>query len=185
MAASRKGCRAAGFTLLEMIVSLLVVSLILLLGLQVLLESRILLLKTDQEIGRPLPQLFTRLLRRDVQGSRGILAPRPSWTIEPLVLEAADGTRIRYERDAGAIERQLLDSSNELVNSRSLLQDVSSWQWRRLAPGLVEVQVGYLQPRAPGSALAPGLARLREAGVEPEVLTLRFALRARPGRRSW
>ena len=74
---------------------------------------------------------------------------------------------------------------NRFPNSRTLMQNVNSWQWRRLAPGLLEVQIVYLKPRAPTSSLAPGLARLREGGVEPEILSLRYALRARPGRRSW
>lgn len=185
MAASRQTGRPSGFTLIEMVVSLLLVSLVLMLGLQVLLETRFLFLKADQEIGRPLPQLFARLLRRDAQGAKGIFSPRPTWTIEPLVLEAPDGTRVRYQRDSGDINRLLFNDSNELVNSRTLMQNVDSWQWRRLAPGLVEVQIVYLKPRVPTSSLAPGLARLREGGVEPEILTLRYALRARPGRRTW
>lgn len=185
MAAKRSTGRQTGFTLIEMVVSLLLVSLVLLLGLQVLLETRFLFLKADQEIGRPLPQLFARLLRRDAQGAMGIFAPRPTWTIEPLVLEAPDGTRIRYQLDTGEIQRQLFNESNELINSRTLVRNVTSWQWRRLAPGLLEVQIAYLKPRAPTSNLAPGLARLREGGVEPEILSLRYALRARPGRSSW
>lgn len=185
MAADRATGRQTGFTVIEMLVSLLVVSLVMLLGLQVLLETRFLFMKADQEIGRPVPQLFARLLRRDAQGAMSIFAPRPTWTVEPLVLEAPDGTRVRYQRDGGNIDRQLFDDSNELINSRTLMQNVRSWQWRRLAPGLVEIQIAYMKPRAPTSALAPGLARLREGGVEPEILSLRFALRARPGRRTW
>jgi len=185
LAASLRTGHQTGFTLIEMLVSLLVVSLVLALGLQVLLETRFLFMKVDQEIGRPVPHLFARLLRRDAQGAMGIFAPRPTWTIEPLVLEAPDGTRVRYQQDSGNINRLLFNDSNELINSRTLMQNVNSWQWRRLAPGLLEVQIVYLKPRAPTSSLAPGLARLREGGVEPEILSLRYALRARPGRRSW
>ncbi|MGB3562348.1 MAG: prepilin-type N-terminal cleavage/methylation domain-containing protein [Thermoanaerobaculia bacterium] len=185
MATSRRTGRQTGFTLIEMVVSLLVMSLVLALGLQVLLETRFLLMKADQEIGRPMPQLFARLLRRDAQGAAGIFAPQPTWTIQPLVLQSPDGTRVRYQRNGGNIDRQLFNESNELINTRTLMQNVNSWQWRRLAPGLLEVQIVYLKPRAPTSSLAPGLARLREGGIEPEILSLRYALRARPGRRSW
>jgi prepilin-type N-terminal cleavage/methylation domain-containing protein len=185
LAASRRTGRQTGFTLIEMVVSLLVVSLVLALGLQVLLETQFLFMKADQELGRPMPQLFARLLRRDAQGAAGIFAPQPTWTVQPLVLEEPDGTRVRYQRDGGDINRQLFNESNVLINTRTLMQNVDSWQWRRLAPGLVEIQIAYLIPRAPTSSIAPGLARLREGGVEPEILTLRFALRARPGRRTW
>ena len=158
MAANRATGRQKGFTLIEMLVSLLVVSLVLALGLQVLLETRFLFMKADQEIGRPVPQLFARLLRRDAQGARGIFAPRPTWTIEPLVLEAPDGTRVRYQQDSGNINRQQFNESNELINSRTLMQNVNSWQWRRLAPGLLEVQIVYLKPRA-GRVRAAAIAR--------------------------
>lgn len=182
---SKRFQRGRGFTLLEMLVSLVIVALIMALAMQVLLETQIIFKRAENELGRPVTQLFTRLLRRDAQGSKRIWPSRTTWTIEPLMLEALDGTWVRYERDTGQVIRVLLDKSNQVANRRTLLRDVTYLQWKQPTAGLLEVEIGYRRPKTPDTALAPGLARLREGGYEVDTLSLRFALRALPGKTSW
>lgn len=173
-----------GFTLLELLVSLLLVALILALAVGLLREVQWTFLRTGREMVEPIPQMVAQLLRHDVRAARRVADPDP-WGGPggPVDLVLPDGSRVRYEVLDGALVRTLFDPAGEEVGGRSLLPRVAIWRWLELTPGLVEFEIGYPRVRQ-SPTRRPGPARLRQGTPYLQSIHLRLALRARI-RRSW
>lgn len=174
--------KARGFTLIELAVSLFVVSLVLLLAMQLLNEVQLSFVEWQRTIPDPRPQLAVQLLRSDIQRSKRILSLRSANT---LSLELPDGSRIEYEREFDRLYRSVTDPGGEELGRRAIAGGIRLWSWRPISPALVELEIAYHRRSDPGGRRLGGLGRLRKAGRIDEILRMRFALRSYPGRRSW
>ena len=175
--------RQRGFTLLELTVALLVTGLILLLAVQLLGEVQAVMVQAQRSAPDPLPELAVQLLRTDIQRSTSIASPAGSG---PLRLGLPDGGCVTYDAVLGELLRVVVAADGTIQGQRLLIRNVITWGWHdSLAPGLIEVQVGFQRHREPGWRRFGGLGRVRDPGLRTESLTVRFMQRARPGRRSW
>lgn len=174
--------KAKGFTLLELVVGLFVVSLVLLLAMQLINEVQLSLLEWRRTIPDPQPQLAIQLLRSDIQRSKRILSPISG---NVLGLELPDGSRIDYERQSDRLYRSVTDPNGGELGRRVVSDGIRLWSWQPISPRLVEVEIACDRRAEPGRRRLGGLGRLREPATTTEILRMRFALRSYPGRRSW
>lgn len=173
--------RAAGFSLLEVLVTLLLVGLILLLAVQLLGEVHINSIQVQRTLPDPVPQFAIQLLRSDIQRSSSTeTAPGNG----PLGLGLPDGSRIYWDETLGRLVRTVIAADGTVQGEREIMRGLTLWSWHNsYASGLVEVQILYHRHRTPGGRRRGGTGALRESSPELASLTLRFAQRAKPGRR--
>ncbi len=140
--------RPAGFTLIELAVSLVIVGLVLALAAQLLGETQLAFVTVARENRGPAPQIAARWLRQDLRAARA-LAEDASWlpSSRPLWLLRAEGW-VSYELRDGALVRTAYDLANLPGPPRPLVGGVESWTWRRPAAGLVEVVIVHQEPLA-------------------------------------
>jgi len=175
--------RREGFTLLETLVALLLVGLILLLAVQLLGEVQARSIKVQRTLPDPLPQFAIQLLRHDIQRSSSTLTAPGNG---PLGLGQPDGGRVYWDETLGRIVRTVVAADGTTQGEREIMRGVTLWSWHNsFAPGLVEVQILYRRHRNPSSRRRGGTGALRNSSPESASLTLRFAQRARPGRRGY
>lgn len=175
-----------GFSLLEAVIALFLFSIALLLAAGLLRQGAMVAAGSARELD-DFPAAFAPgHLRADLQrataaGGSGPVAAG-GWSRRALLL-TGPGRSIRYEKVANELHRVDLGAA-AATNRRTVMTRVISFRWRRLAPGLVEVELTYLRP-AELSALElggrpdPSLPPLREE------LFLRQALRGAIQERRW
>jgi prepilin-type N-terminal cleavage/methylation domain-containing protein len=125
--------RAPGFSLLEVVVTLAVVSLGIALASRLILEAQLGLLRAQAELENPLPRYALTRLRADVEGAAGVTAILPGWRSSPLELTLADGSRISWRWSAEELERVTLDATGAPVVRHVAIRDVVGWRWRAVA----------------------------------------------------
>jgi len=173
--------RTKGFSLIELVVTLLLVGLILLMAVQLLIEVETTFVQWRRTLPDPVPQFAIQLLRSDIQRSRATGGMPGNG---PLALRQPDGSTIGYDNHFGRLVRTVIAADGTLQGERTLMRGVDLWSWNE-ALGLVEVQIAYRRHRDPGSRRRGGVGALRSPGPTLETLTLRFTQRSRPGRRVW
>jgi type II secretory pathway pseudopilin PulG len=151
--------RGAGFTLVELAISLLVAGLVLGLAAQLLGEAQLAFVTVAREQRAPAAHLAAHWLRRDLRAARS-LAPGASWVASdgPLWLLRGEGW-VCYELRGGALVRTAYDLGNLPGAARPILDGVASWSWRRPAAGLVEVTILHREPLARLLRVRADLAR--------------------------
>jgi hypothetical protein len=174
--------RSVGFTVLEMLVTLLLVGLVLTLSVQLLVRVQATSLEWRRTLPDPVPQFAIQLLRNDLHRSHSATGSPGNG---PLVLTLSDGSIVSYESTLGQLVRVVIGEDGAPLGRRTVMRGVDLWSWRMLAQGLIEVRVVYRRHRDPGGTGFGGIAALRDPGSSTETLTLRFAQRAHPGRRVW
>ena len=174
--AIRRDPGAAGYTLLELMVTMSLVGIVLLAAGQIIGGAGRLLLANDQQMADPQLSSLSTSLRRDIHRSSGVVHVVPSWDEGPLDLASWDGGRIRYVLEGEALVRETVAAGSSSVGRRVVVNGVSSWWWRMVTPQFIEVRVTVL-PR-------PGL-EASAAGVRRDVVLRRFAVRGGPDGRSW
>jgi prepilin-type N-terminal cleavage/methylation domain-containing protein len=183
---------AAGFTLVEMLVALVVLTVALALAAGLLREAAWSLAGAAREARAPLAPLAAATLRRDVQASARS-APHPLavpgstlWLSDPLVLVGHPAGSVVYAREGDRLVRRVLPPDGGEPRERDLLRDVTVWGWRLPAAGLVEVHAAFAPPAPPG-----GLRHRRfltgttAGGAGDRTVWLRAAPRAAPGGTGW
>lgn len=174
--------RQHGFTLLEMLVTLLLVGLILLLSVQMLGRVQVTSLEWRRTLPDPVPQFAIQTLRSDIQRSQ---ATSGSPGNGPLVLALSDGGLVVYESSLGRLIRVVSTTDGLVQGERTVMRGLDLWSWRMIAQGLVEVRIVYRRHQDPGGRVLGGVGALQDPGARTETLTLRFAQRARPGKHVW
>ncbi|MEM9290797.1 MAG: hypothetical protein AAGD01_03880 [Acidobacteriota bacterium] len=132
-----------GFTLVEMLVTLLLVLLVLVLSMQLLRSSGELLASSaDSDLGRRW-EVLHRQLRHDLQSAPQV-ASLPLWSSGGLALDrhpvAPPGGTLVWSLDRGRLLRDRFDAEGERDSRRVLLDGVLAWRHRR-AGSLIEVEV--------------------------------------------
>jgi len=180
-AGARTGAQA-GFTLLEMVVTLLLVGVSLFLAAGMLQEAQVLSAGATRKLQDPLGALAVTRLRSDVQGSRAVLSPSLPllWTGDPLSLSGYyPETILTWRLREGRLERILSDAaSGEVLSTQVWLSGTASWRWRLVDRSLVDVEVAWHRAPELASYALDGRPGSRPTEVL-EVDGLRLALRGR------
>ncbi len=182
----------AGFTLVEMLVALAVLTVALALAAGLLREAAWTLAGAAREARAPLAPLAAATLRSDLRASAGA-APHPLavpgsplWVSDPLVLLGHPAGTVVYAREGDRLVRRVLPAAGGVPSERDLLRDVTVWGWRLPAAGLVEVRATFAPPAPPG-----GLRHRRfltgttAGGAGDRTVWLQAAPRAAPGGAGW
>lgn len=167
-----------GFTVLEMVVSLLVVTLILVLTAGLMNHVRLVFLQEQRRVHEAVPQHALQLLRNDLHGASMVAAPSDVWTSGPLLLGTPDGGAVLWEHGTGGLERTRSDPAGETVSNRRLPAGFSGWRWRRVSPGLVDLELRLARRPVTGGARYTGSAPWRDVAPRERTLRLRLALRS-------
>jgi prepilin-type N-terminal cleavage/methylation domain-containing protein len=148
---------AAGFTLVETLVAMLVAAVALAIAAGLLREAAWAMAGAVRETRSPLASVAADTLRRDLQSCRGA-APHPLapvggayWVRDPLILLGHPAGAVGYALDDDRLVRQVMPTDGGPPRRRDLLRGVSEWGWRRPAPDLLEVRVVFMPPAAAGA----------------------------------
>lgn len=149
MAAMRK---QAGFTLVELLVSLLLLLLGLALAAQILMESAQLFAESaSEQIDTPVPLAIARL-RGDILASSSFQVTTGDHGLL-LVLAGHPAGTVLYERVGEELRRSILDDAGNPGDAVTVMRGVSSWACLPLGPRLVSLGVRYQRHAAPHSPL--------------------------------
>lgn len=148
--------RDAGFTLLEMLISLVLLALALTLAAQVLIESQQMLADATVEQRDPAVPLVMARLKAEVRKSTGFAAEGNGL----LLLGLPEGPVI-YRMAGGWLQRAVLDSAGEPAGERNVLRGITDWNCRSIpnpsgTVSLLAVEIRYLQ-YVPRKSPLPGL----------------------------
>ncbi len=137
-----RDCR--GFTLMEAVVSALIVSVALGLAAGLLTASQERMALSSLQALDPLPSLASRQLRADIKASQSVRGGEALWSREIMRLRGHPAGRVEYFLEAGDLRRRLTPTDGE-PEVRTVLREVSTWRWRQPRPGLelVELELGY------------------------------------------
>lgn len=128
----------AGFTLVELLVSLVVVMLALALASQVLMESSQMLVDAAAEqADAPMPLVVARL-RGDVRAAASFQVAGSA-----LVLQGHPAGVVVYEKFGEELRRTVFDGTGEVIGSAPALRGVTSWSCFQTAPGLLAVSLAH------------------------------------------
>ncbi len=169
---------AAGFSLIELVVAMLLLLLVLALAGQLLVESGRIFSASARELRTVDDDLALRWLRTDLRGGVPAEIWSPDWSSEPLVL--FEGERaLAWAADDGRLLRAEAPASGAPPAERVLLEDVVAFRWRVPVPGLIEIEI--VRRRAEHAPLTRVMsAEWRRRGTTLEAATLSIA-----ARRSW
>ena len=134
--------RQAGFTLVELLISLLVMSVALALAAQVMMEAAQML--TDaaaEQADAPMPLVAARL-RGDVRAAAGFEV-LPGLEGPALFLEGHPAGLVVYQKVGDELLRTVLDETGEVLGETPALRGVTSWSCAPIAPGLVAVNLSH------------------------------------------
>lgn len=122
----RSGLRsAAGFSLLELLVSMALVLAALALGAQLLLEAQRTFALSGRAAREPLAGYAQAQLTADARNASGVAAGPGG---ELLLTGNPIGT-LRWERRGDELLRTLLDPTGKVVSRRPVLRRVTGWSW--------------------------------------------------------
>ena len=165
-ARTRRLGRSAGFSLIEMLISLVLLMVALFLAADLIQEAGTLLVDTAREVPDSPASLVLSRLRADIMAASGVDSPL-GWSPGPLDLsgrfpevKGIEVRAVRYERDGETLYRSLFDESGyPLVDQAVVWRGITDWEWRRWG-AMVEVDVSYRRFAVPRSPL-PNLPRYR------------------------
>ncbi len=174
ISANRRRLGCGGFTLLEAVVSTLIVSVALLLASGLLRTAAEAHALAASRATDPLPDLAVRQIAADLRTAGGALGGEVLWSRDPLVLTGHPAGRVELYLEGRELRRRV--GSGESATERVLLMGVSTWRWRLPHQGLaaIEVDLGYrrrerLRPgrKSNGEELAMVTERRRRLAISP------------------
>jgi prepilin-type N-terminal cleavage/methylation domain-containing protein len=156
--------RQAGFTLVELMVSLVLLLLGLALAAQILMESAQLFAEAaGEQTDAPIPLAIARL-RGDVLASSSFQVATGEEGLL-LVLEGHPAGTVFYERVGEELRRGVLDAAGDPGETTAVLRGVSQWVCLPASPRLVVLGVRYRRHAVPRSPL-PRLPAFRGPATE-------------------
>jgi len=155
---------AAGYTLVELLVALVLLSLALALANGLLLESIRIFSTSGRELREPASELALRLLREDLRASA------PVTSMVDLDCRRADRVE-RWAVDDGRLYRTSLALDGTPIGRRPMLDRMVSFRWTTIGPGLVQVDLVRRRPDGT-SAMRAGTSAWRSDGETLEVATV-------------
>lgn len=164
----------AGFTLVEICISLVLLLVALLLAAQILMETSQLFAETAGEaLDAPVPLVIARI-RADILGSTGAFPlPNEDGTLGGVAVQGL-GRRIVYQKEGDDLFRTVVPLNGDPPEKPVLLwRGVTGWGCRVHGGNLVELEVTYRRRTVPRSPL-PTLPGLR--GPVTEELTQKMYL---------
>lgn len=164
----------AGFTLIELSISLVLLLLALALSAQLLMETSQLLAETSGEsLDTPVPLVIARI-RGDVQAAVGAFPVfDEEGALVSVVIQKLE-EQILYEKRGLALYRRVVPAGGGPQRTGLLWPGVTDWSCSRIHPkGLIELEVTYHRRRVPRTPL-PALPASR--GALTERLTQRMFL---------
>jgi len=133
----------AGFTLVELLVSLVITMLALALAAQVLMESSQMLVDAAAEqADAPMPLVVARL-RGDVRAAASFQIIAGLNGEPALLLEGHPAGAVVYERVGEQLRRTVLDGSGDVLGSATALRGVTGWSCLPAGPGLLAVTLAH------------------------------------------
>jgi prepilin-type N-terminal cleavage/methylation domain-containing protein len=137
-----RNCSQGGFTLVELLISLVVMSLALALAAQVMLEGAQML--TDaaaEQADAPMPLVAARL-RGDVRAAAGFEVLE-GLEGPALFLEGHPAGLVVFQKVGDELRRTVLDETGKVRGEAPALRGVTSWSCAPIAPGLVAVSLSH------------------------------------------
>ncbi len=180
---SAKRWAQRGFTILEILVSFVILSTAMLIASRLLVESQVRMAHSARKATDPVAFIALKQIRADVRMASAIGGPGSGWTWDPLVLGGHPAGIVRYEKIGSDLVRKLQGGEEDAA--RIVMHSVAVWRWR-VSPeaplDYVEIELGYRE--------TPRLGLLTSGGVReaiPSLKTLRIAVSPRQARdrRGW
>lgn len=169
-----------GFTLVELMVSLILITVIMALSVQLLRGSQLAFLAIQASRQGGTTQDVLKLMRRDVHRASGLqVIPGGD-----LLLGYPDSSTITYSVELGSLVRRL-DPVDLPATNLTIARDVTTWDPRAINSRLVEIEFqvrGSQVAQPPPSSASWSLVRRARPGP---IHRVRMALRGGAGRRSW
>ncbi|HEX6862671.1 MAG TPA: prepilin-type N-terminal cleavage/methylation domain-containing protein [Thermoanaerobaculia bacterium] len=134
--------RQAGFTLVELLISLLLLSLALALTTQVMMEGAQML--TDaaaEQADAPMPLVAARL-RGDIRAAYGFEVLE-GLEGPALFLDGHPAGLVVYQKVGDELRRTVLDANGKVRGEAPALRGVTAWSCAPVAPGLVAVSLSH------------------------------------------
>ena len=172
---------ARGTSLVELLVVLALLSVMILVGAQLVVHSMELLGATGRAMSNPLVVHVTSRLRHDVQEAAGLLRQESDWSEEPLVLISHEGTFVSIGREDGSLVRIQMAGLGAPPDRRVILRGVTAWWWRNPVEGVVDLNITYLVNPEPERQSSRDVGY----GLERRQENLRFAIRGGGGGTRW
>lgn len=137
-----RSCSQAGFTLVELLISLVLASLALALAAQVMMEgAQVLADAAAEQADAPMPLVAARL-RGDVRAASGFEVV-PGLEGPALLLEGHPAGIVVYQKIGDELRRTVLDETGRVRGETPALRGVTAWSCAPLSPGLAAVSLGY------------------------------------------
>ena len=173
--------RHRGTSLVELLVVLALLSVMILVGAQLVVHSMELLGATGRAVSNPLVVHVTSRLRHDVQEAAALQWQDSIWIEEPLVLITHDGTYVSIALEDGNLVRAQTASPGTPPDRRVILRGVTAWWWRTPVEGVVDLNITYLVNPEPERQSSRDVGY----GLERRQENLRFAIRGGGGGARW
>jgi len=155
----------SGFSLVELLVSMLVFLVVLLVTNGLLVESLRIFSNSGRELREPGSELAVRLLRGDLRASAPLAAGIGTAGAPmhyALDCRRPDRTEA-WEMEGSRLVRRTYDAGGLLLGTRPMLDGLVSFEWWTPAPGLVQVRLVRRKP-AGASALRVATAAWKSVG---------------------
>lgn len=167
--------RQAGFTLVELLISLVVMALALALAAQVMMEGAQML--TDaaaEQADAPMPLVAIRL-RSDIRAAAGAEV-LPGLEGPALFLPGHPAGLVVYQKVGDELRRTVVDETGKVRGSAPALRGVTAWTCAAIPPGLVAVTLSHRRSAIRGGPL-PALPGRRGPRSEERTETFLVAPR--------
>ncbi len=165
----RREHSAAGFTLVELAVSMLVFLIVLMVTNGLLVESLRIFSNSGRELREPGTELALRLLREDLHASAPFLLGIPQ-TYSGLACRKPGRTEI-WEMDGNRLVRRTQDPDGNLLGTRPMLDGMIGFEWSTDLDGTVHVALTRRKPSG-ASALRVATAAWKSVGDTLETATV-------------
>ncbi|MEE8525725.1 MAG: prepilin-type N-terminal cleavage/methylation domain-containing protein [Thermoanaerobaculia bacterium] len=150
----RRRPRAAGFTVLELLVALAVSVVALALASGLLLESQSRMAHAARQALDPVGEIAGQQLRADLRSADGVYGgSSSSWSRDPLILGGHPQGDLRFEKQDDVLYRRTANGR------RPLLRSVTTFRWRH-RDGSIEIDLRWRVTRRWGPLAAGGVREL-------------------------